>query len=164
MTEFLEAFDGYAPWVAVTVIAVLYRVGLMRCLNALALRLRKGASVKVGPFELGGDDPTLIKSTGEATERGLVAEKYGNPDNFCLLFKAVGPRLVKSTKAMQVPGGCLVLVSSELWSADGEWSTAEALEFVPGVAIQPDPTVVNGYLLNAPTIGADDASAVSTPT
>lgn len=161
MNEFLEAFEGYAPWVAVTVIAVLYRIGLMRCLNAVALRLRRGASVKVGPFELGGD--ALIRSTGDATERGLVAEKYGNPDNFRLLFKAVGPRLVKSTKAMQVPGGCLVLVSSELWSADGEWSTAEALEFVPGVAIQQDPTVLNGYVLDAPTDGPDGASAVSTP-
>lgn len=159
MTEFLEAFDGYVPWIAVIVIAVLFRLGFTRCLSALALRLRKGATLRVGPLELGGGDAERIKpTTEEATKAGVVAEQYGNPDNFTLLFKAVGPRLSKSTKAMQMPGGCLVLVSSELWTEDGEWSTSEALEYVPGVVIVKDESVVNGYTLRAPA-GADSLPA-----
>ena len=156
MNEFLEAFDGYAPYVTVIVVALLFRLALTRCVIALAIRIRRGAGFKMGPFEFGGGEAELIKSTTEATERGLVADKYGNPDNFTLLFKAVGPRLSKSTKAMQVPGGCLVLVSSELLNADGEWSASESLEFVPNVVIKRDQTVVNGFVL-----GSADATAAA---
>lgn len=151
MIKFLEAFDGYALYVTIIIVAILFRLALTRCFLALATRIRKGDKLKLGVVEFGGGDPSeLIKSTDDARDRGHVADKYGNPDHFKLLFKAVGPGLVKSTKAMEVPGGCVLLVSSELRSADGDWSTTEALEYVPGVVITDDSTAVNGFALGPP--------------
>jgi hypothetical protein len=60
---------------------------------------------------------------------------YGKPDRFQLLFKAKGLTWKKSTKAMETPGGCVVQVSSEQMNPDGSWSIAEALTYVPDVAI-----------------------------
>lgn len=62
----------------------------------------------------------------------------GNPDMWQLLTKFVSSdkRLVKSTKAMAVYGGCLVQVSSK----EGD-AIAEDVCFVPGATVEPD---VNG--------------------
>lgn len=59
----------------------------------------------------------------------------GNPDVWQLLTKFVSgdKRLIKSTKAMVVHGGCLVQVSSK----EGD-AIAEAVCFVPGVTVEPD--------------------------
>jgi hypothetical protein len=62
-------------------------------------------------------------------------ELFGNPDRLQLLFKAQSDTWSKSTKAMEVPGGCLVQVSSEQRNPDGSWSIAEAVTFVPGVSV-----------------------------
>lgn len=42
---------------------------------------------------------------------------------------------MKSTKAMQVPGGCVVQVTTQQKNPDGSYSVAEALTYVPGVKI-----------------------------
>jgi hypothetical protein len=60
---------------------------------------------------------------------------FGRPDRFKLLFKASGPNWVRSTKAMEVPGGCLVQVSTIVLSPAGE-NAAEAVAFVPDAKIQ----------------------------
>lgn len=62
----------------------------------------------------------------------------GNPDHWQLLSKFVSgdKSVVKSTKAMQTIGGCLVQVSTKECG-----SVAEALSYVPGVKITSD---VNG--------------------
>ena len=59
----------------------------------------------------------------------------GNPDLWVLICKASSKSggWVESTKAMQMPSGCLVQVSTK----EGD-KVAEALQFVPGVKIDTD--------------------------
>lgn len=68
--------------------------------------------------------------------------KVGNPDNFVLLFKAYSEAggWMKSTKALQVPNGCVVQTTTQLTNV-----IADALTFVPGVMIAPDTN--NGHKL-----------------
>lgn len=64
----------------------------------------------------------------------------GNGDMFRLLCKASSQNegWMKSSKAMQVPGGCVVQVTTQQSNPDGSYSIAEALTFVPGVVICDD--------------------------
>jgi len=64
----------------------------------------------------------------------------GNGDMFRLLCKASSQNQgwMKSTKACQVPGGCIVQVTTQQRNPDGSYAVAEALTFVPGVAIADD--------------------------
>ena len=43
---------------------------------------------------------------------------------------------MKSTKAMETPGGCLVQVTTQQRNGDGTYALAEALTFVPGVRVE----------------------------
>ena len=65
---------------------------------------------------------------------------FGNGDMFELLCKASSEKegWMKSTKACQVPGGCIVQVTTQQRSPDGTWAVAEALTYVPGVKIVGD--------------------------
>ena len=63
---------------------------------------------------------------------------FGNGDLFKLISKASSEtqRWMKSTKAMDVPGGCVVQVTTEFRDEKGNvTSCAEAVTFVPGVRI-----------------------------
>lgn len=64
----------------------------------------------------------------------------GNSDMFQLLCKASSQNegWMKSTKAMEVTGGCVVQVTTQQRNLDGSYSLAEALTFVPGVRIVED--------------------------
>lgn len=64
----------------------------------------------------------------------------GNGDMFQLLCKASSQAegWMKSSKAMQVPGGCVVQVTTQQRNPDGSYAIAEALTFVPGVSIADD--------------------------
>lgn len=64
----------------------------------------------------------------------------GNPDLFQLLCKASSQAegWMKSTKAMEVPGGCVVQVTTQQKNLDGSYAIAEALTFVPAVRVVPD--------------------------
>lgn len=64
----------------------------------------------------------------------------GNGDMFQLLCKASSQNegWMKSTKAMEVPGGCVVQVTTQQKNADGSYAIAEALTYVPGVKIISD--------------------------
>ena len=59
----------------------------------------------------------------------------GNGDMFQLLCKASSQveGWMKSTKAMEVPGGCVVQVTTQQRNPDGTYVIAEALTYVPGV-------------------------------
>jgi hypothetical protein len=46
---------------------------------------------------------------------------------------------MKSCKAMQVPGGCCVQVTTQQRNPDGSYAVAEAVTFVPGVRVEEDP-------------------------
>lgn len=64
----------------------------------------------------------------------------GNGDLWRVLCKASSEAegWMKSTKAMEVPGGCVVQVTTQQRNADGSYALAEALAFVPDVKIVPD--------------------------
>lgn len=64
----------------------------------------------------------------------------GNGDMFQLLCKASSKAegWMKSTKACQTPGGCIVQVTTQQRNSDGSYAVAEALTFVPDVCITPD--------------------------
>ena len=65
---------------------------------------------------------------------------FGNGDMFQLLCKASSEAegWMKSTKAMEVPHGCVVQATTQQRNADGSYAVAEALTFVPGVKITGD--------------------------
>jgi len=67
-------------------------------------------------------------------------EIVGNGDLFQLLCKASSKRegWMKSAKAMQVPNGCVVQVTTQQRNPDGGYSVAEALVWVPNVKIVRD--------------------------
>jgi hypothetical protein len=71
----------------------------------------------------------------------------GNGDMFQLLCKASSQNegWMKSTKAAQVPGGCIVQVTTQQKNPNGSYAVAEALTFVPNAVIVPD--VNNGRKL-----------------
>lgn len=64
----------------------------------------------------------------------------GNVDMFKLLCKASSQTQgwMKSTKAMEVVGGCVVQVTTQQRNPDGSYAVAEAVAFVPGVRIIDD--------------------------
>ena len=66
---------------------------------------------------------------------------FGNGDMFQLLCKASSAKegWMKSTKAMEMPGGVVVQVTTQQKNPDGSYAVAEALTFVPGVRVEDDP-------------------------
>ena len=64
----------------------------------------------------------------------------GNTDTFQLLCKASSQEQgwMKSAKAMELPGGCVVQVTTQQRNQDGSYAVAEALAFVPAVRVLPD--------------------------
>lgn len=80
---------------------------------------------------------TSIADAGEKVNDIVV---FGNGDLFSLLSKASSKEQgwMKSSKAMQTPNGCVVQVTTQQKNLDGSYAVAEALTFVPGVAIGKD--------------------------
>ncbi len=74
-------------------------------------------------------------NTADAKTKVSDVKVVGNPDMFKLLCKAssVEQGWMKSCKAMQVLGGCVVQVTTQ----QGD-NVAEALTYVPGVMIVED--------------------------
>lgn len=79
-----------------------------------------------------------VSNTEDAKAKVSDVVVVGNPDQWGLLCKASSKSQgwMKSAKAMEVPGGCVVQVTTQQGSA-----VAEALAYVPGVKIAED---VNG--------------------
>lgn len=71
--------------------------------------------------------------------------RYGNPGMFELLCKASSESegWMKSTKAMQVPGGGVVQTTTQQINPNGSSSISEALVFVPWVIVRKD--IETGY-------------------
>ena len=89
-------------------------------------------------------EKTLTNSTvSQAKENVSDLQVVGNGDMFRLLCKASSQSegWMKSTKALETWGGCLVQVTTQQRNPDGTYSVAEALSFVPGVVVVDD---VNG--------------------
>jgi hypothetical protein len=79
-----------------------------------------------------------IKNTTDAATRVSDVKIIGRPDMWQLLAKASSAEQgwMKSTKAMDLPGGCLVQVTTQ----QGD-SVSESVAWVPGVHVVDD---VNG--------------------
>jgi len=95
-------------------------------------------------------EKTLHNSDASGTKDNVAdVDIQGNVDMFQLLCKASSKKegWMKSTKAMQVTGGCLVQVTTHQRNHDGTNSVADALAYVPGVRIEAD--INNGRKLTA---------------
>ncbi len=129
MNEFLEAADGYVPLlIALIVVAAFW--------TPLRKRIASSESVDLaGVLSFGGLVADTDDAQSQARAQGEKIEVFGQPDQLRLVFKVQGAQWKKSTKALEMPGGCLVQVTTERQGADGSWTTAEALEFVPDVRL-----------------------------
>ena len=77
---------------------------------------------------------------------------YGDGDTFKLLCKASSEKegWFKSTKVMNVYGGCVVQVTTQQKNPDGSYSLAEALTFVPNnhIIVEREPRIVSAMYTN----------------
>ena len=73
-----------------------------------------------------------VTNTEEVEKKVSEVEVFGNPDRWVLICKASSKTegWMKSTKAMQLPSGCLVQASTQ--QAE---QVAEAITFVPGIKL-----------------------------
>lgn len=84
-------------------------------------------------------EPKSLHNTDQNTTSSNVKDVvFFGDDLFVLLSKASSEDQgwMKSTKAMEVVGGCVVQVTTQQRNIDGTYSLAEALTYVPGVAIE----------------------------
>ena len=65
---------------------------------------------------------------------------FGDGDLWVLICKASSESegWMKSTKAMQLPRGCLIQVTTQQRNLDGSYSVAEAVTYAPDVSIMED--------------------------
>lgn len=79
-------------------------------------------------------DYTVVSSE-DLKNKVSDVEVYGNPDLFVCISKASSKsgRWMKSTKVMEVPGGCVLQVTTQ----QGD-NIAEAVTFVPGTMLEKD--------------------------
>ena len=86
-------------------------------------------------------DKTLHNSDVSGARQNVPdIEVVGDGDLFQLLCKASSQQegWMKSTKAMDVGGGCVVQVTTQQRNPDGSYAVAEAVTYVPGVKIVDD--------------------------
>ena len=86
-------------------------------------------------------EKTLFNSDNSCAKQNVPDIKVvGNNDMFRLLCKASSKNegWMKSSKAVEVSGGCVVQVTTQQKNPDGSYSVAEAVCFVPGVKIADD--------------------------
>lgn len=94
----------------------------------------KKATTPVAPKTVGATNSQEVK------QKVSDVKFFGNPDLFVCLSKASSEEQgwMKSTKAMQTHGGCVIQVSTQQRNEDGSYAVAEAITFVPGVVIKKD--------------------------
>jgi outer membrane receptor for Fe3+-dicitrate len=126
MTNWVPLYTTLLWVLLIAILLVVFR----KTLKHLQDRVEAGAPLKVGPLEV-GPGPLIT----ETAQLGPEVDTYGDPDQLRVLFKVQGRDWKKSTKALQTPSGCLVQVTTERMNRNGEWTTAEALQFVPGVCL-----------------------------
>ena len=98
-----------------------------------------------------------MKDLGITDVRGAKANigdlvVFGDGDTFTLLCKASSEKQgwMKSTKVCNVPGGCIVQVTTQQKNPTGSYTVAEALTYVPGVMI--DKNCNPRQLIKIPTV------------
>lgn len=83
-----------------------------------------------------GQKTLSVVSEQDAIRKIKSVEFYGN-NQWVLLCKAWSDTegWMKSTKAMPVPGGVVMQVTTQQQSSNGVYAVAEALTFIPGVTL-----------------------------
>lgn len=153
MNDFLTSFSPYFPWIVVLVLGLSFRKSIIRLIDALHRRIAGNSdiSMKYGDAEIAITGSTQDARAAAAAHGGAV-KTIGNPDQLKVLFKAKGPGWTKCTKALEVPGGCLVQMSTDRLRADNTVESSEALQFVPNTVL----TLIDGpkptYVLSASAI------------
>lgn len=100
-----------------------------------------------------------------ATKNVSDIKFFGDGDTFALVCKASSESegWMKSTKAMNVPNGAVIQVTTQQRNPDGSYAIAEAVTFVPGVELHTVPGEtqddVKRYfsLLNPPALVENEA-------
>jgi hypothetical protein len=123
-----------------------FRKRITSIANIVEQRLQGGGSIKFGDIEIGS---AFVTKTSDV--KGKI-QVFGNPDRFKLLVKAEGDDWSNSTKALEVPGGCVVQTTNEHRMADGSWTAAESLTFVPNVVVVDEENGNGRYLTKAPEV------------
>ena len=103
--------------------------------NKLSLGLREFATNK------GEGEKTLGNTDANGARKNVPdLQTFGDADAWQLLCKASSESegWMKSTKAMVVPGGCLVQVTTQQRNPDSSYAVAESVTFVPGVVVDED--------------------------
>lgn len=132
---YIEAFAPYFPWIVLLVALMIFHKPIVRFADAIRNRLYKAQSVALEGNHLG---KVMIVCTEDVQSREEDLQKFGNPDQFRLMFKAQTKDWMKSTKAMNVPGGCLVQMSTDRKQKNGSWVSAETSTFLPNAHVAPD--------------------------
>jgi hypothetical protein len=86
-------------------------------------------------------EKTLGNSDANGTRKNVSdVVFFGNGDLWQLLSKASSQSQgwMKSCKAMEVPGGAVVQVTTQQRNPDGSYAVAEAVTFVPDVRVVDD--------------------------
>ena len=135
MNEFLNAFAPYFPWIIVLVVLLMFRRSIIRLAEAIRNRLFKAHSMS---WEGGHLGKIMILCTEDIPAQDEDLKKHGNPDQLRLMFKVQSETWVKSTKAMNVPGGCLIQMSTDRKQRNGSWVSAETSTFLPHAQVVPD--------------------------
>ena len=106
------------------IVFLAFRKQVVALFQLVLKQIDKGAAVEVAGLKL--IPGKIVEKTADLGDK---VETVGNPDRFQLLFKAQGISqgsfFKKSTKAMKVPGGCMVQVTNERQNPDSSWSVAE---------------------------------------
>lgn len=135
MKEILDALVPYLPWIVLVVVLVLFHRSIVGLLGAIRNRLFKAQSMSWEGSHLG---KVMIVCTEDIPVQDEDLKKHGNPDQLRLMFKVQSETWVKSTKAMNVPGGCLVQMSTDRKQKNGSWVSAETSTFLPNAHVAPD--------------------------
>lgn len=142
MKDYVPLFQSLIWPLFLLIIVYILRKQLLSLMKSIDTRIQKGSVIKVGEFEIGRQEEFVTKTEDLPDDVKI----FGDPDRLQLLIKAKSKTWSKSTKAMEVPGGCIVQVSSEQKNPDGSWSIAEALTFVPDVVVVKDAQGVGRHL------------------
>jgi len=142
VTEILAVLQGYFPWVVILMLGLIFRGPLIDVVKAFGERVESGSALEVrtpgGSIKLGELVTDTADARSKARSQGSAIDVFGDPDQLKLLFKVQGAGWKKSTKALPVPGGCVIQMTTERQGRDGSWTIAEAMQFIPGATVEPD--------------------------
>ena len=135
MNAIISDVSDNFPWLILLFFGIFFRHPLTNLASAISRKIDAADSFKIKSKIAS----MAVKCTADAKklaqEQGTEFKFFGDPDQLKLMFKAQGSDWKKSTKALEVPGGCLIQMTTDRQGRDGTWTTAEALEFVPGVHV-----------------------------